>query len=127
MQFNAEETNQEGTLPFLDTLVSPGPNNTLVTTIYRKPTCSDQYLHWESNHFITVKDSVFSTLASRAKVVFTSQQGLHKEMGHSRRTLQACNFPLWAVNTLQNKLNCKHNIHNGQTTTGNQCNNNNHN
>ena len=28
IQFTVKETNQEGALPFLDTLVSPGPNNT---------------------------------------------------------------------------------------------------
>ena len=37
MQFTVEETNQHGPLPYLDTQVSPGPNNTLITTVYRKP------------------------------------------------------------------------------------------
>ena len=43
-------------------------------------------------------------------------------MEHIRKVLQACNFPPWALNTLQNKFNCKHN---GLTNTGNQPNNNN--
>ena len=124
IQFTIKEPNQEGALPFLDTLVSPGPNNTLVTTVYRKPTCIDQYLSWDSNHFITAENSVFNTLAFRAKVVCTSQQALHKEMEHIRKALQACNFPPWTVNNLQNIYNCKHNIHNAQTATGNQSNNN---
>ena len=55
IQFITEELNQEGALPFLDTLVSPGPNNTLVTTVYRKPTHTDQYLPWDSNHIIAAK------------------------------------------------------------------------
>ena len=46
-----KDPNQEGPLPFLDTLVFPGPNNTLVTTVCRKATHTDQYLHWDSNHF----------------------------------------------------------------------------
>ena len=58
---------QEGALPFLYTLVSPGPHNTLVTTVYRKPTHTDQYLHWNSNHFITTKNSAYNTLVSRLK------------------------------------------------------------
>ena len=41
IQFTIEEPNQEGTLPFPDTLVFPGPNNSLVTTVYRKPTHTD--------------------------------------------------------------------------------------
>ena len=61
IQFTVEELNQKGALPFLDTLVSPGPNSTFITAIYRKPTQTNQYLHWDSNHFITAK-IVFSTL-----------------------------------------------------------------
>ena len=41
IQFTIEKPNQDGALPFLDTLVSPGPNNTLVTNVYRKPTHTD--------------------------------------------------------------------------------------
>ena len=44
-QFTIEEPNQEGALPFADTLVFPGPYNTLVTTAYRKTTHTNQYLH----------------------------------------------------------------------------------
>ena len=55
IQFTVEEPNQEGALPFLDTLVSLGPNNTLITTVYRKLTYRDQHLHLDSNHFITAK------------------------------------------------------------------------
>ena len=95
--------------------LSPGPNNTLVTTVYRKPTHTDQYLYLDSNHFITAK-RVFNTLAFRAKVVCTRQHSLHKEMEHIRKALQACNFPLWAINILQNKFNCKHSIYNGHAT-----------
>ena len=46
-------------------------------------------------------------------------------MEHIRKAIQACNFPPWALNTLQHKFNSKHNTHNGQTTIGNQSNNNN--
>ena len=42
---------------------------TLITLVNRKPIHGDQYLHWDSNHFIAAKHSVYSTLAHRAKVV----------------------------------------------------------
>ena len=100
IQFTIEEPNKEGALLFLDTLVSPDPNNTLVTTVYRKPTHTDQYLHWDSNHFTTAK-KCFQYFSIRAKVVYTSQQALHKEMEHSRKALEACNFPSQALNTLK--------------------------
>ena len=99
-QFTVEELDQEGSLPFLDTLISPGPNSTLTTSVYRKPTHTDQYLHWDSNHFIAAKHNVFNTLAHRAKTVTTNQQSLHKELEHIRKALQACSFPPWALNNL---------------------------
>ena len=45
-------------------------------------------------------------------------------MEQIRKASQAFNFPPWALNTLQNKFNHKCNIHNGQTSTDNQPNNN---
>ena len=49
IQFTVEPT-QQGSLPFLDTLVTIEPDNTFSTTVYRKPTHTDQFLHWDSNH-----------------------------------------------------------------------------
>ena len=63
IQFTVEEQSQQSSLPFLDTLVTIQPNNTFTTSVYRKPTHTDQYLHWDSNHFITAKQSVYNTLA----------------------------------------------------------------
>ena len=68
-QFTVEEPGRDCSIPFLDTKDTPGPNNTIHTKVYRKPTHTDQYLHWDSNHFITPKNSVHNTLAHRAKVV----------------------------------------------------------
>ena len=120
IQFTMEEPDEDGLLPFLDTLVSPGPNNTLTTTVYRKPLHTDQSLYWDSNHFITAKHSVFNMLAHRAKVVSTNQQTLHKELEHIRKALQACSCPPWTLNKLQHIFNYKHKINNGQSSTVNQ-------
>ena len=38
IQFTTEAPNKQGALPFLDTLVSTGPNGLLITSVYRKPT-----------------------------------------------------------------------------------------
>ena len=99
-------------LLFWDTQVSPGPNNTLITTVYRKPTHRDQYLYWDSNHFIRAKYSVFNTLAHRTKVVSHNQKSLQKELDHLRKALQACHFPTWTLNRLQQRFECKHQTNN---------------
>ena len=61
IQFTVEPA-QQGSLPFLDILVTIEPNNTFSTTVYRKPTHTDQYLHWDTNHHITAKQSTIHWL-----------------------------------------------------------------
>ena len=96
IQFTVEPT-QQGSLPFLDTLITIQPDNTLNTTVFRKPTHTDQYLHWDSNHHITAKQSVFNTLAHRAKTVSSTQDSLDKELDHIKTALKHCQFPSWAL------------------------------
>ena len=44
IQFTTEEAQQDGSMPFLDTLVTPQDDVTLTTSVYRKPTHTDLYL-----------------------------------------------------------------------------------
>ena len=104
IQFTMEPT-QQGSLPFLDTLVTIQPHNTFNTTIYRKPTHTDQYLHWDSNHHITAKQSVYNTLAHRAKTVSSTQDNLKKELTHIKTALHHCQFPSWALKQWEHKFN----------------------
>ena len=53
IQFTAEEPGPDGSLPFLDILISPDEEGRLVTSVYRKPTHMDQYLQWDSHHPIS--------------------------------------------------------------------------
>ena len=85
-----------------------------------KPTHTDQYLHWDSNHHITAKQSVFNTLAHRAKVVSSSQDKLDRELQHIKTALQQCQFPNWALNQWHHKC-----INPTQPNNSNNTNNNN--
>ena len=98
IQFTVEQPTQQGSLPFLDTFVTTEPDNTFSTTVYRKSTHTDQYLHWDSNHHITAKQSVYNALAHRAKIVSSTQEILDKELQHIKTALQTCQFPNWALN-----------------------------
>ena len=53
IQFSAENTKADGSMPFLDTLVIPQSDGSLMTTVYRKPNHTDQYLQWDSHHAIS--------------------------------------------------------------------------
>ena len=50
--FTAEENKPHGSMPFLDTLITPQRDGTLTTNIYRKPTHTDLYLQWDSHHIL---------------------------------------------------------------------------
>ena len=104
IQFTVEPTQQDS-LPFLDTLITIQPDNTLSTTVYRKPTHTDQYLHWDSNHHITAKQSVFNTLAHRAKTVSSTQDSMDKELGHIKTALKTLPIPLLGLNQWHHRFN----------------------
>ena len=50
IQFTVEEAGPDGSIPFIDILVTPKVDGTFTTKVYRKPTHTDQYLQWDSNH-----------------------------------------------------------------------------
>ena len=86
IQFTVEEPSQPGTLPFLDTLDTIDFNHNFHTTVYRKTTHTDLYLHWDSNHFITAKQSVYNTLAHRAKIIITPASNTQGIGSHQKGT-----------------------------------------
>ena len=53
IQFTAEDQGSDGTMPFLDILITPGRDGSLSTSVYRKPTHTDLYLQWDSHHTLT--------------------------------------------------------------------------
>ena len=67
IQFTSEDPGEDGSIPFLDMLVIPDDQGRLKTTVYRKPTHTNQYLHWDSHHAIPSKYSMIGTLFHRAK------------------------------------------------------------
>ena len=91
-----------------------------------------QYLHWDSNHFITAKQSVYNTLAHRAKIVPSNQESLDQELQHIWRALLGCQFSNWALNQLQQKFQRNNQPkqdtnHNSNCTNNNNTNSNNRN
>ena len=71
-------------LPFLDVLVERN-NNTLQTSVFRKKTHTDQYVHYRSNHPPAVKSGIIGTLTRRAVNVCSTQEALTRELNHLRR------------------------------------------
>ena len=58
IKFTVEGYQENGTIPFLDTLIKPEADNSLSTTVYRKSKHTDKYLQWDIHHNLAVKYSV---------------------------------------------------------------------
>ena len=67
MKFTCEEVRSDGSMPFLDILITPEEDGSLSTSVFRKPTNTDLYLQWDSHNTISSKYSVAGTLYHRAK------------------------------------------------------------
>ena len=105
IQFTSEDPGPEGSLPFLDILITPNEEGMLETTVYRKPTHMDQYLQWDSHHPISSKYSVVGTLYHRAKTICSNNEKLQQEDDHLTKALGNCNYPRWALNRVKIRMN----------------------
>ena len=79
MQFTAEDSKPDGSIPSLDSLIMPQLDGSIKTTVFRKPTHKDMYLHWDSYHHLSAKYSVINTLRNRTKIVCSTKQLLTEE------------------------------------------------
>ena len=55
IRFTSEDPKDDGSISFLDILIILEEDGKLNTTVYRKPTHTDMYLHWDSHHTIPSK------------------------------------------------------------------------
>ena len=78
------EQETDGKLPFLETLLSRDKDGFLHTTVYRKPTYTNQTLNFESHRLLHQKLGVVKTLNARAQNVCGDQDSLTSE----RKTLK---------------------------------------
>ena len=98
IQYTTKDAKPDGSLPFLDTIDLPQPDNSLLTTVYGKPTYNDLYLQLDSHHHLSAKFSVINTLRHRARTVCSNNQLLKEEEDHLNRALSSCKYPIWALN-----------------------------
>ena len=97
IRFTVEDNKEDGSIPFLDTIVKPEVDGSLSIAVYRKPTHTDQYLQWDSNHHLSAKFSVIQTLSHRASIVCSNPELLQKEKDHLKKALTKCKYPKWAL------------------------------
>ena len=105
IRFTVEDNKEDGSIPFLDTIVKPEANGSLSIIVCRKPTHTDQYIQWDSHHHLSAKFSVIHTLPHRAKTVCSKPELLQQEKDHLRKALTKCKYPKWALDKVEKRLN----------------------
>ena len=87
------ETENNNKLAFLDTAVSREPDGRLTTSVYRKPTHTDQYLAYDSHHPQSVKRGIVKCLYERAKRLVTKPSIISEEKKHLSSVLVSNGYP----------------------------------
>ena len=105
IKFTVEDNKEDGSIPFLDTILKPEENGSPSITVYRKPTHTDQYLEWDSHHNLSAKFSVINTLSHRAQTVCSNPELLKQEKEHLRKALTKCKYPKRALDKVEKRLN----------------------
>ena len=101
IHFTCKEADENGAIAFLDMLITPDEEGRLNTSVYRKATHTDQYLHWDSHHAVNSKYSVVGTLFHRARTICSTPMQLQKEEKHLHQSLKRCKYPDWAINRVK--------------------------
>ena len=86
------ETEYNGKISFLDTLVSR-KNGVIAVDVYRKPTHTDRYLDFNSHHNNLHKASTASTLLHRALNLPNSSEGIKRELNYVHAALESNGYP----------------------------------
>ena len=85
------------TLPFLDLLIEKNYHQ-FVTSTYRKPTVTGQYIRWNSFYPIKPKINLISTLVHRALII-CSESTLQNKLSNILTILINNSYPEAVINT----------------------------
>ena len=102
-------------MPFLDVLFIRD-HEKINTTVFRKNTHSDFYLHWGSFSPINWKQGTLKSSISRAYMICSNQSLLEKELKHLKNAFNKKNgWPLWMINQVMETVKETTNIENIST------------
>ena len=92
-----------GFICFLDVALTRSHTGVISTNIYRKPTHSDRYLNFHSNHPIEHKSAVVNALAHRGNCLISNESDKKLEMKHIYKALNFYGYPARFLNQKLNK------------------------
>ena len=108
IKFTMEEESN-GELAFLDTLLKRN-NGEISVLVYRKPTHTDQYLHYSSHHQTSCKKSIVSSLFNRAYSIITNKDDLHKENTRIKQVLKENGYQESIISKIFKRITNNHSL-----------------
>jgi len=98
------EIEDDRKLPFMDVQVTRDTESgTFQTAIYRKPTHTDRYLHFESYHSAHVKTGVIRTLLQHSRRICSSESAIVNETRHIRKVFGNNGYPTNFIRRAMNR------------------------
>ena len=102
-----EESN--GELAFLDTLLKRN-NGEISVLVYRKPTHTDQNLHYSSHFQTSYKESVVSSLFNKACSIIINKDDLHKNSVGTKQVLKENGYQESIISKIFRRITNNHNF-----------------
>ena len=85
-------------IEFLDTLTYKDKNNNIQTTLYKKPTDRQNYIHSKSAHPFSLKNSIAYSQALRLKPICSTTGEYEKHTNNLKKQLLKKGYPQTMVN-----------------------------
>ena len=104
IQFTFEKETEDGKLPFLDVCLCRESDGSITTSVYRKPTHTNQYLPFDSHHPAAHKASVVRTLMSRASDLSSNDV---VRVAEEERVVDALKQNGYPLRFIQKHLHCR--------------------
>ena len=102
-----EESN--GERAFLDTLLKRN-NGEIPVLMYKKPTHTDQYLHYSTHHQTSCKKSVVSSMFNRVHSIITNKDDLQKEKARIKEVLKENGYQESIINKIFRRITNNHSL-----------------
>ena len=85
-------------------------NGEISVLVYRKPTHTDQYLHYSSHHQKSFKERIVSSLYNRAYSIITNKNDLHKENIRIKQLLKKNGYQESIINKIFKRITNNHSL-----------------
>ena len=103
IKFTFEEEDQ-GKIPFLDTLLVRKEDGSVKLLVYRKKTHTEQYLDFKSQYPLHHKLGVIRTLMDGMENIVTEEQNKKEEEQTIRTALTHCGYQKWALDRVKQRI-----------------------